>query len=90
VELFRSEFIGATIEELGNFVETTFGCTGRGNQGPRGNYIQKDKFGVLDARTMEGNTLDLVVKEPLTPIESAELRVTWGGSTRHDEAMVRY
>jgi hypothetical protein len=88
VDPFRSEFVGATLEQLGTFVETTFGQTGRGSQGA--NYIWKDRFGVLDARTMEDNTLEFAVKESLMPIESAELRVAWGGATRHDEAMVRY
>ncbi|KAF2490068.1 hypothetical protein BU16DRAFT_544402 [Lophium mytilinum] len=84
VEPSESGFIGATIEELSNFVETTFGDDGRGH------YIQNDRFGVLDARTREDNTLEFVVKEGLSPLDLAQLRIIDGNYTRHDEAMVRY
>jgi hypothetical protein len=61
--------------ELSHFVEPTFGEEGCGSHANE--YIQHDRFGILDARTAEDGTLEFVVKESMLPAEAAQARVAW-------------
>ncbi|KAF2813356.1 uncharacterized protein BDZ99DRAFT_460609 [Mytilinidion resinicola] len=54
VKPFQSDFIGASIDELGTLVASSFGKNGRGSKGV--DYLRNDRFGILDARTAEDDT----------------------------------
>ncbi|KAF2251554.1 hypothetical protein BU26DRAFT_518187 [Trematosphaeria pertusa] len=89
---FKSDFIGATVEDLGRFVKENFG-EGKMGQGsaPGTDYIACEVFGVIDERTKEDDTILFAVDDLVSPIDEAKVRVEWRRDpTKLDEAIARY
>jgi hypothetical protein len=92
-EPFNNDFIGATVEELGVFVQQNFGRDGQMGVDPeegRSNHIANEVFGVLDARTIEDQSILFVSHDSLSLADKAHINIKWGIATRLDEALSRY
>ncbi|KAF2181540.1 hypothetical protein K469DRAFT_588888, partial [Zopfia rhizophila CBS 207.26] len=91
IEPFKSDFIGATVDELGGFVKANFGEGGLGQDlSDSSDYIAGEVFGILDARTAKDDTLVFVVDDLVDAVDEAKIRVAWGNGTRRDDALIRY
>ncbi|KAF2120957.1 hypothetical protein BDV96DRAFT_641599 [Lophiotrema nucula] len=82
---YKSEFLNASIDEIGEFVERHFGKTGAMESEPDdpNRYIAKEVFGILDSRTAEDETLLFVARESITAEDEAQIRTKTSLSYLH-------
>lgn len=85
---FQSDFVGASISELAEFVQETFGESGDPDE--EAGDIADNIFGVLDDRTALDESILCLTDCSISPEEEAIARVIGGRATRQDEALVRY
>ncbi|KAF2180441.1 hypothetical protein K469DRAFT_592578 [Zopfia rhizophila CBS 207.26] len=72
VEPFKRDFIGATVDELDEFVKANFGEGGWGHSSHQScDYIASEVFSILDARTAEDETLVFVINDLVDTVNKA-------------------
>lgn len=89
---FTSEFVGATVDELGDFVKQNFGAYKKGQGTNFGHdHLACEMFGVIDERSNTDDTILFAVEHLIDPIDEAQIRVQWQRDpTQLDEALARY
>jgi hypothetical protein len=91
VPAFQSDFIGATPEELQDFVQSRFGKDGIGKGSvDHMDYISNNAFAIIDERTARDKTIQFWVKELVDGVEESAIRVAWNRGSEVDEALARF
>lgn len=93
VEAFESGFIGATPEELQEFVASRFGPDGAGKASDDENslnYISTESFAIIDERTVRDKTIRYWRQDAVSIFEEASIRVTWDQASEEDKVLARF
>ena len=78
IKTFQSGFVDASIKTLQQFVVSSCGENGLGQDSEiYMDWLANDAFGVIDARTAEDNTILFCAREIVDAAQEAEVRLTW-------------
>lgn len=92
VTAFETGFLNTSIDELEQFIETTFGDgrLGSASQTDMFDYIADNGFGVVDDRTARDDTILFCARELVDAVQEAQICVAWHKGSERDKALVRY
>ncbi|KAF7549265.1 hypothetical protein G7Z17_g6493 [Cylindrodendrum hubeiense] len=91
VATFGSDFIGATPEELQEFIQSRFGEDGVGKGSASYlDYLSDNAFAIIDERTARDKTVQFWVRELVDGIQESAIRVAWNRGSEIDEALARF
>ncbi|CAD0098594.1 unnamed protein product [Aureobasidium mustum] len=86
---FDSGFSNHTLNQIKHFVDTRLGENGLGQGETPYDNLSDDRFGIIDERTAEDETILFVVYDMVDSLQEAEIRVAWNDASEHDRALVR-
>ncbi|KAH6892532.1 hypothetical protein B0T10DRAFT_547264 [Thelonectria olida] len=88
---FESGFIGATPEELQEFVQRRFGENGVGKGSANYmDFLNDNAFAIIDGRTALDKTIQYWVPELVDGIQESAIRVAWNKGSELDETLSRF
>ncbi|KAG9946808.1 hypothetical protein KCU85_g6190, partial [Aureobasidium melanogenum] len=86
---FHSGFLNHSLDEIKEFVDTRLGQDGLGQGEDSYDNLSDDRFGIIDERTADDNTILFLVYDIVDSLQEAEIRVAWNNATERDKALVR-